>query len=892
MAVKTFLKTTLAIFLLFLITYASATVHAKTIYVDDDATGANDGSSWANAYQYLGYALDNASSGDDIHVAQGIYKPSEGYVAMPDFDWRTKTFQLINGVILKGGYAGFGQTDPDARDIEFYETILSGDLNGDDELGFENNSENSYHVVTSSGTDASAVLDGFTITGGNANAPVEPYRSGGGIYNIEGSPTIRYCTIRNNMAGIRGGGGMYNRAGSPSLSTCTFIHNQAARGAGMKNVFAEPTLSYCAFIENIAENGGGGLINDHSNSFLSHCIFKGNVAERAGGMYSYMYSDLTVINCVFVANRAYYYGGAMTNVQSSVKLINSTLAQNTSMYYGGGLCNRITTEIIITNCILWANRDSSGMSASAQIYNDEVINPPLVHYSCIQGGWSDADGQGNIDADPRFARDPDDGGYAWGIGGIDDYGDLRLVCGSPCLDTGSNTTEAPLPDTDLDGDPRIVNGTVDMGAYEGPHQAFVIAEEPVLVPEGGMTTFTVRLTCQPSGTISVAVSRIDGDEDITVKSGETLTFDETNFSTPQNVVLTAAEDDDRFAGQAIILVNADEVAYARVFAAEMENDVPSILYVDAGAPAGGKGSSWADAFNDLQDALTVASGSGGLVNEIRVAEGIYHPDCGTGNRSLSFKLINGVAIHGGFPAGASIFDERNPKANATILSGDIGELYEFSDNTYHVVTGNDSDSTAILDGFTITGGHAYPEEEESDDAHGAGMQCKFGSPTLRNCILRDNSARSQGGGMYNQMANPTVIGCVFSRNTAGYTGGGMSNRNGNPKLVNCSFIGNAASDGGGAVWNSGAADVVFLNCMFSGNAADGDTGGAIESNTAVQTLFNCTFSGNNGAIEIYDYSVLNMQNCIVANDRGRLYFENDNALDIDYCCIKNWVIQK
>ena len=105
---------------------------AGIIYVDADATGANDGSSWADAYQYLGYALDNASSGDDIHVAQGIYRPSEGYVAVPDFNWRTTTFQLKNGVTLKGGYAGFSEPDPNARDIELYETILSGDLAGND----------------------------------------------------------------------------------------------------------------------------------------------------------------------------------------------------------------------------------------------------------------------------------------------------------------------------------------------------------------------------------------------------------------------------------------------------------------------------------------------------------------------------------------------------------------------------------------------------------------------------------------------------------------------------------------------------------------------------------------------------------------------------------------
>ncbi len=109
-----------------------STAMAEIIYVDADANGVNDGSSWADAYQYLGYALDNASSGDEIHVAQGIYRPSDGYVAIPDFNWRTTTFQLINGVTIRGGYAGFGEPDPNDRDVELYETVLSGDLNGND----------------------------------------------------------------------------------------------------------------------------------------------------------------------------------------------------------------------------------------------------------------------------------------------------------------------------------------------------------------------------------------------------------------------------------------------------------------------------------------------------------------------------------------------------------------------------------------------------------------------------------------------------------------------------------------------------------------------------------------------------------------------------------------
>jgi hypothetical protein len=140
------------------------------------------GGYFANTGHYVRSALADANSAQkpvEIRVAQGTYKPNGGLVAIPEFDWRTATFQLINGVTLKGGFAGFGQADfvevdPNTRDIEAYETILSGDLNGDDvevvnpeDLEQEpTRAENSYHVVTGSSTDETAVLDGLVITGG------------------------------------------------------------------------------------------------------------------------------------------------------------------------------------------------------------------------------------------------------------------------------------------------------------------------------------------------------------------------------------------------------------------------------------------------------------------------------------------------------------------------------------------------------------------------------------------------------------------------------------------------------------------------------------------------------------------------------------------------------
>jgi hypothetical protein len=119
--------------ILFLLLAARAATEGRIIYVDTSAVGANDGSSWADAFNYLQDALMDANSSDklvEICVAEGVYKPDQGSTQKRGD--RRATFQLINSVILKGGYAGLGMPDPNERDIAKYETILTGDLSSND----------------------------------------------------------------------------------------------------------------------------------------------------------------------------------------------------------------------------------------------------------------------------------------------------------------------------------------------------------------------------------------------------------------------------------------------------------------------------------------------------------------------------------------------------------------------------------------------------------------------------------------------------------------------------------------------------------------------------------------------------------------------------------------
>jgi parallel beta-helix repeat protein/predicted outer membrane repeat protein len=514
--------------LLVLWVLVSAAAGAKTIYVDADAAGGGGGTSWSDAYEYLQDALADADASAkpvEIRVAQGTYKPDQG-AGVEDAN-RTETFQLINGVALKGGYAGAGDVNPNARDVDLYETILSGDLDGDDVqvpnpsdlLTEPTRAENSYHVVTGSGTDANAVLDGFTITAGNANGTVFPHRSGAGM--CAGSPMVLSCTFNNNSAGTGGGMHTWEDVGSV-ISNCTFRRNYSTHGGGISG--EELTLvvvANCTFSDNSAGVGGGVRVS-HSDVVLINCTFTGNsVSGAGGGMCTYGDSNWTLINCTFAGNSATYDGGGiafMTFVDTVQTLTNCVFSGNSSGDGGGAFWTShgyptftnctfsgnsagdnggvyacvYEGDAIFNNCIFWGNTASG---EGPQIALETGACHTSVNYSDVQGGesdiydpynglvWGDAN---NINVDPCFV----DADGADDTAGTEDD-NLRLLADSNCIDAGDNTavpadttdldgdanTTEPVP-YDLDGNPRFIddlctadtgNGTapvVDMGAYE------------------------------------------------------------------------------------------------------------------------------------------------------------------------------------------------------------------------------------------------------------------------------------------------------------------------------------------------------------------------------------------------------------------------------------------
>jgi hypothetical protein len=337
------------------------TAIGQITYVDANATGANNGTSWVNAYKYLQDALPGEEvSGYNIWVAQGTYKPDESAWYEGGTGDKNATFRLTNGVALYGGFPS-GGGNWSSRDPNLHQTILSGDISGE--------SGNSYHVVTTYNVSSTAILDGFIITAGSANGG-ETASEGGGMLNYHSSPTVTNCIFIDNSADD--GGGIYNYSSSPILTNCTFTDNSAAyEGGGMVNDFSSPTVTSCKFTGNWAYFDGGGVFNWGGSPTFTNCTFSGNSTSNdygsgsGGGMASYN-SSPAVTNCTFTSNSS-DYGGGMRNNSSSPIVTNCTFSSN-SADIGGGMCNGpVASSPIVTNCTFSSN---SAVDGGGGIYNE------------------------------------------------------------------------------------------------------------------------------------------------------------------------------------------------------------------------------------------------------------------------------------------------------------------------------------------------------------------------------------------------------------------------------------------------------------------------------------------------------------------------------------------
>ena len=471
---KTFYNRKNHAFLFFLLIATPPSVFGQTIYrvnVNTPCTSGCNGSTWALAFPNVSTAVSTIPSGE-IWVATGTYKPGTD---------RLNSFDLKSNIALYGGFNAT-ESSRDDRNYTANPTILSGDMNGND-VGTTNNGENNYHVVTSY-AKTGIVVDGFTIKGGNAN--VSATNDGGGFYCVASQATIRNCIFEYNYAEY--GGGLDVTIGPSSststtttvtVSNCIFRNNRGTYGPtlafhayiGITN----GTVQNCLFENNSGNyggaiwesNGGTGSVGNMNNT-IRDCIFKNNYGQYGGVIYATNASGSTlqntVVNCEFMSNSA-TYGGAI-NAQNSNSFTNCLFAKNSATY--GGAVNDGTNNTF-TNCTFSGNTATYGncfrnAAATTTLTNCILWNQTtpidnaaaVVNYCDVVGGWST--GTGNLNLDPQFTSTASD--------------NYRLATASPCRNVGSNAANAET--TDLEGYTRVVGGTIDMGAYEGPSNSIGI----------------------------------------------------------------------------------------------------------------------------------------------------------------------------------------------------------------------------------------------------------------------------------------------------------------------------------------------------------------------------------------------------------------------------------
>ncbi|MEQ9099002.1 MAG: FG-GAP-like repeat-containing protein, partial [Imperialibacter sp.] len=701
----------------------------KTIYVNNNASGLNNGTSWIDAYTDLQDALSVAVDGDQIWVANGVYRPdgiNAGNTSL-SFVITQNDLSIFGGFDGTEGSLGERYADPS-------QTVLSGDLNGDDDFNFSFISDNSNNVVIVSNVTG-VYLDGLTISGGNAAG------DGGGIYSSTAEFSINNVFVEYNYAGTSGGGA-YITGTSVTVLNSHFQNNQATTGGGAYLLNSEPFIYRSVFQYNEAVSGGGLYMNgsnlvDNSVSYYNKFLNNGTTATTGGGIYL-QESYFEAFQNLFAGNFAYDYGGAIVvDALSTSIVVNSTIADNASNDGSGALNFFVGATVQVDNSIFWGNT-SVAQAGSLKNFND---GGAFTIQNSIVEDWDNtayaAETESNIYlTDPLFINSANQ--------------DYHLLLASPAIDAGDNfVLEQPfyidIFDEDQNADfleyapydlgksPRYYNFTVDLGAFE--HQG-----------------------------------------------------------------------------------NPDPLLFS---------------YVDVNAVGNNDGSTWADAFTDLQSALAAAVDG----SQIWVAAGTYYPS--GDDPSVSFVIPSGTSVYGGFNGTESSLSQRDPEANITILDGDSPNFL----NSYLVVYIGGSGNNAWLDGFTVRGGSG----EFGTDNYGGGIKIEGGAdPILANLIIQLNQ-NDFGAGLYAANSSVTIENSAFLSNSVTNfgTGGAIYADNAIIKISNSYFNNNTAWEAGG-IYLSNGSSLLAVSVDFDTNSAFGLNGGAIGSLDSDISLTNGRFYNNSG----------------------------------------------
>ncbi len=811
---------------------AGSAAAGTVCYVDSRATGANNGTSWADAYTDLQTALLAAQppTTTEVWVAEGTYRPTLMGIT------QGKSFAIREGLGVYGGFSGLETSRAQARP-EVVQTVLSGDLAGDDGPDLSNRKDNARNVVE---LDVGTTIEGFRITGGHAD---NYYKGGGGVAS---TPQAGWKTFPPSY-----------------VSRCTFDRNHAMTG-GAVAVSQATLVSECVFVGNTAVWGGAV-----SSGTFSRCKFFGNSAIDGGAAYG---NGLTCRDCVFSGNSA-GRGGA---VYGQATLVNCTMANNTATERGGGICVIPSGEQMgctIENCVIWSN--AAPLGAQVYVDNTQVLT---MSFCNVEGGAPAGYGRENINADPLLVEPLGADGVA---GTLDD--DLHLRPGSPCVDAGTSTPIGVLGEDDIDGQPRShdTDGdgvrTPEIGADElptppsplrvGPNRIVLVAgQEPAaasgnaymtsvegvlwhLTPEcnslqvtpaetiNGMTRVVVALKDDAAGPLPFAcrlLLRQDGfpgpvgevqvgviHANHLVVPTEYPTIQAALNAAPQNgmVVVLPGLYRDRVAG--VVTLPGRMVSLRSLFGAELTWIEASLLVPEGRVDGLGIGSGV-----EMRGSAVV---SNCIILGSRFGDGVTIDGPGVlAGSTISGATHTGVYCSGGTVIGCTI------KGNQRgLYLGDGATLVKTS-VTNNEVSGAETDSGVTIQDCLFEGNGRR-------GIHRTGYG--DGQPLIvSRCTVRNN------GGHGLLLKGPAQLtDCLLAGNGRTYGGGALQAESTDVELLRCRLLGNQSAVGGAiAAINS---RLMLRDCLLADNQAQFAGGAILSSSGSSLTLDHCTVVANTAPVQ-------------------------------------------
>jgi hypothetical protein len=419
---------------------------ASVWYVNLNASGSNDGTSWTNAYVDLQSAFSSATSGDSIWVAKGTYKPTSGTT-------RTIYFRLKSGISIFGAFSG-NESSVDARNVNSNLTILSGDIGNPGSA-----SDNTYHVVYGSNINSTVIIDGFRITGGNIGSGSE----GAGMYLDNCKTIVRNCHITDNSSGY--GGGIYQYNGSLVVMNCRINENVANSHTG--------AAMYCT--------GSGGTTMVYNTQFRNNVV---DPSAATGILYVYGDLDLLVDRCEFSGNHAKEYGIITTSSDKTTKIINTSIIGNycreAKFISNNG---SLSSDFSVINCTISGNHADSNVTKQGNypaIFTSNTLKTRMVLNSIIYNNTSSADFSNGLTVsncimsrpysnatnsfivNPQFINPGNRLNAPFVISGLN----YELHIKSKAIDLGDDTFLSTNDSLDLTGNKRILGYNPDMGAWE------------------------------------------------------------------------------------------------------------------------------------------------------------------------------------------------------------------------------------------------------------------------------------------------------------------------------------------------------------------------------------------------------------------------------------------